>query len=353
MIANVPPTHRDRAASAPAFRVDLAHPAACGPRSWSSRADIAGMIPRESAVLWLGPAEVGIAREMEARSCRVVVLPTADQDREEPIDVRPDIADLDRVELGRGRFDAVYAADVLGRVRRPDVLLDAIRVSLRSGGRLVASVPNAAHAAVREALARGGDPYGSGGPLDAGHVRLFTRESLILAIEEAGFALGCLRAFDPSEAGDPSVWLAVALPLPVAGLDVVQAQFREVADGRFEAEQAAGELRVLLAKTREALDAAHRRAEHLMARERETHAEWIEAQQALFLRDEEHRATTRDLLGQLEELEPLRRERDAAHRQALAAEARCRALELRIEHVLMEFPRRVLRKVRSLARRRP
>ena len=51
------------------------------------------------------------------------------------------------------------------------------------------------------------------------------------------------------------------------------------------------------------------------------------------------------------EIEPLRRERNAAHRHALAAEERCRALENRVEHVVMEFPRRVMRKIKRLARR--
>src|SRR6185312_13055541 len=127
--------------------------------------------------------------------------------------------------------------DALGRAREPEAILNAIKRSLRIGGRLLASVPNAAHPSVRRALALGLDPYGGSGPLDVGQLRLFTRETFALAVEAAGFAVGRLIPLG-DVAGDEdgaAAWLAVAYPLPVPGLDVIQAQFREEARARDDA----------------------------------------------------------------------------------------------------------------------
>lgn len=302
------------------------------------------LVPPESSVLWFGPLDPILSRELESRSCRLFAIPIDATDS--TVTIAPHLADLDRLDLGRARFDVAVVPDILGRVREPEAMLDALKIALRTGGRLIATVPNAAHPAVRRALEMSLDPYRGGSPLDTGQTRLFTRDSFCLAIEEAGFALGRLDSVDDDEGAGPAAWLAVAYPLPIAGLDVLQAQFRELARARDESDRDARQLRELLAQTRDALDSAHRRAEDLAAQDRASHAAMIDAHDALLLRDQEFRATAGELLTRLEELEPLRRERDAAHRHALAAESRCRALELRIEHVVMEFPRRLARPIK-------
>jgi outer membrane protein TolC len=150
-----------------------------------------------------------------------------------------------------------------------------------------------------------------------------------------------------------AAWVVVGHPLPIPGLDVVQQRFRAEALARADADRAVQFLRNLAAETRTALDAAHDRAEAFSSRERHARAELDEAREALHLRDAQYAETVRSLLDRLDELEPARSERDAAHRHAIAAETRCRALELRIEHVVMEFPRRLARKVRARLARRP
>lgn len=331
MIAN-----RDSTEPATSRRADPSHPGSPPPRS------LAAMVPAEAVVLWLG-ATAPPLREFKTRGCRVVAFPPEAQQ------------ELDRQDLGRGRFDAALAPDVLGRVRHPEALLDSLRASLKSGGRLIVTVPNAGHGAVRAALERGLDPY-EGTPLDRGTLGLFARESLAKLLEDAGFAVARLSAIDePGDAaGSPearaSAWLAVAYPLPIAGLERLQTQFREASQRRDDAEAEARECRSLLEATRAALDAAHRRAEWLAEATREARAALHDAHAQLLERDEAFRESTRDLLMRLDETEHLRRERDAAHRHALAAEGRCRSLELRAEHVVMELPRRVLRKLRKIVR---
>ncbi len=106
-------------------------------------------------------------------------------------------------------------------------------------------------------------------------------------------------------------------------------------------------LRKLAADTRKALDAALARLEPVAAREHETRARLAEAQESLFARDVEYAETARSLTDRLVELEGIRCDRDAAHRRAIAAESRCRALERRLEHVLMKIPRRAARDLRA------
>jgi predicted nucleic acid-binding Zn-ribbon protein len=133
-------------------------------------------------------------------------------------------------------------------------------------------------------------------------------------------------------------------------------------------------------------NAVQRRCQALQDQLSASRAAFLEAQQQLLDRDEEYRGSSRQLLqardlaeSQLRDerthLAKLREaleawharseeefqqskqvlvaERDSAHQHALAAETRCRALELRIEHVVMEFPRRILRKIQRKLRRQP
>ena len=285
---------------------------------------------------------------------------------EAPSKAAGDLFGLDRFDFGRARHDVAVAPDLLGRVADPEGLLAALRRSLKAGGRLVTSVPDASHPAVRRALAAGASPYSIEGPLDAGQLHLFTRDSLVAAIEAQDFAVGSLRAIlDPRDEGVAAGWIAVAHALPVPGLELFQERFREVAAARAESEVAAETLREILARTRLALYASHARAEDRADDARAARADLLQERENASRSDGEFAATIRELLARLDEIEPLRRERDAAHRHALdaiepfrcerdaahrhaiAAEARCRALEGRAEHILMEVPRRVARAIRN------
>lgn len=91
-------------------------------------------------------------------------------------------------DLG-GPFDVIIAADVIEHVRRPDVLMRALRYELARGGSLILSVPNFGHWYPRLRTAVGLFDYDRRGILDADHVRFFTRRSLERLIADTGFAV--------------------------------------------------------------------------------------------------------------------------------------------------------------------
>ena len=265
---------------------------------------------------------------------------------------RPETADLDRLDLGRARFDVAVASDVLGpgaatprrcwtrcgsrSVRRP-----ARRDRPQRGPSVDSGSPwnsGPSPTGGRAARPRATPPLHARVALPARRRRRLRRRAPRIARRRRGG-----RGHRARRPGWPS-----PTPCPIPGLDVIQAEFREHADARDDAEREARRLREILARpARGAGRIAHRRAEDALAARPRVPRRDARRRGGALLRDEEFGATTRDLLARLDEVEPLRRERDAAHRHALAAEARCRALELRIEHVLMEFPRRVLRKAQA------
>jgi hypothetical protein len=322
--------------------IDRPHAGHSGPLRPHLRLGLAPLVPDDSAVLWLGSPRDDLTREFESRSCRVCFAPHG-----------PDPVVFDHLDFGRARHDVVVAPDVLGRVNHPVDLLEAMRRALKTGGRLIASVPDAAHPAVRRALADGRSPYGADSPIDLGQLRLFTRDSLVDAIESADFVVSRLQAIeDVNGLDDPVGWIAVALPLPVPGLEMLQARFREVAAARCQSDEIAATLREVLAQTRRALDGTHQRAESLAAALKSARDALVTAHESSRARDEEFCETIRNLLAKVAEVEALRSERDAACDHALAAETRCRTLEVRLEHVVMELPRRIARAIRNRVVRR-
>ena len=85
-------------------------------------------------------------------------------------------------------------ADVLEHLREPARALRDATDLLREGGRLVLSVPNVAHGALRLALLQGRWSYTETGLLDRTHLHFFTRTSLFELVEGAGLAVDQLRA---------------------------------------------------------------------------------------------------------------------------------------------------------------
>jgi 2-polyprenyl-3-methyl-5-hydroxy-6-metoxy-1,4-benzoquinol methylase len=83
-------------------------------------------------------------------------------------------------------FDVVVAADVVEHVRRPEQLLAEMAHRLRSGGTLIASVPNFSHWYPRSRTAVGLFDYDQRGILDATHLRFFTRRSFLRVAKQAG-----------------------------------------------------------------------------------------------------------------------------------------------------------------------
>jgi 2-polyprenyl-3-methyl-5-hydroxy-6-metoxy-1,4-benzoquinol methylase len=104
------------------------------------------------------------------------------------------VGDVEMIELPfePGSFDAVVAADVIEHLRAPERFLARARPLLRPGGRLVVSTPNVANWAMRLSLLAGRWRYTERGILDRTHTRLFTRTTLVEAVEAAGYRVEVL-----------------------------------------------------------------------------------------------------------------------------------------------------------------
>lgn len=145
--------------------------------------------------------EVGCASGIQSRrmseqcGCRVTGI-EIDPDAAE--DARPyceslivgSIEALDLVaELSDRRFDAITFADVLEHLFDPVASLKKVRPFLKSDGRIIASIPNIAHAAIVWELTHGRFDYRTFGLLDNTHIRFFTRKNVARLFEDAGFLI--------------------------------------------------------------------------------------------------------------------------------------------------------------------
>lgn len=151
-------------------------------------------------VLDVGCADGDVGRLLQETGNRVSGL---DRDEEAAEKARADlervvVADLDTSSLldhfEAASFDVVVLADVLEHLREPERALREATELLREGGRLVLSVPNVAHGALRLALLQGRWTYTEAGLLDRTHLHFFTRTSLLQLLEGVGLAVDDLRA---------------------------------------------------------------------------------------------------------------------------------------------------------------
>lgn len=132
-------------------------------------------------------------RMVERFGCRVTGIeldPEAGKDARAYCDpmIVGDIAALDLdAELGARRFDAITFADVLEHLYDPMGVLKKVRPLLKDDGRVIASIPNIAHAAIVWELAHGRFDYRRFGLLDDTHIRFFTRKNVARLFEGAGY----------------------------------------------------------------------------------------------------------------------------------------------------------------------
>jgi len=104
-------------------------------------------------------------------------------------------------------FDVIVFGDVLEHLPDPKALLRTASSRLRSGGRILVSLPNVAHLSVRLSLLFGSFQYQSRGILDETHLRFFTRSSTKELFRASGLSIVRLRTTPaPLELAFP--WLA-------------------------------------------------------------------------------------------------------------------------------------------------
>ena len=148
-------------------------------------------VPPGSRVLDLGAAEGSVARVLQARGCAVTAV------ERDPAGVQAlaahgipfvqaDLDTYDGADLPRPGFDVILLLDVLEHLVDPAALLARARSWLAPGGRLLISVPNVAHAAVRLSLLQGRFPRTETGLLDRTHLHFFDRSQLDHLLAGAG-----------------------------------------------------------------------------------------------------------------------------------------------------------------------
>ena len=99
------------------------------------------------------------------------------------------IEDIEKTELPfkKNFFDCFIFADVLEHLYDPWFVLNKIKPFLKTGGFILASIPNVQHWSVLLNLLRGRWEYKNDGILDNTHIRFFTKKSQLKMLSEAGF----------------------------------------------------------------------------------------------------------------------------------------------------------------------
>ncbi len=192
--------------------------------------------PVRRDVLETGCAQGYMTKLLADAGCRVVGLEIDPVAAEEARAFAEEVlvVDLEALDFGAlfgtGRFDAIVYGDVLEHVRDPLAVLRASMACLRNDGRVVISIPNIAHGAVRLSLLEGRFRYEPLGILDDTHLRFVTAETLAELLADAGLVVDRLERvevpiFDTEIALDRSVLPADAVAFVAASPESATYQF--------------------------------------------------------------------------------------------------------------------------------
>lgn len=87
------------------------------------------------------------------------------------------------------KFDYILFGDVLEHLRDPEKVVRYCRQFLRSGGKIIASIPNLMHYTVLRELIKGNFTYQDMGLLDRTHIHFFTYNGIVRMFLEAGYQI--------------------------------------------------------------------------------------------------------------------------------------------------------------------
>lgn len=166
----------------------------------NSQTQLISLVGRDKTVLDVGCAAGDTASMLIDRGCRVSgvdIDATAAEPAREVLEELV-IADIDHSPLTEHfkaeSFDAIVFGDVLEHLADPWAALRDATTLLRPGGRVLVSIPNVAHAAVRLSLLGGRWEYTQTGLLDRTHLRFFTLDGVCELMESADLAIEVLRS---------------------------------------------------------------------------------------------------------------------------------------------------------------
>ena len=169
------------------------------PERFSSHTALVNSFPLDGTgqrVVDVGGGEGYLSRVLAARQYRVVcVAAPGTIAKDFPGDVEVVEADLDfRVPPLAGPFDYALCGDLLEHLRDPKQTLLWIQGLLRPGGKLIASLPNSAHAYVRLNVLMGRFPKHDRGLFDRTHLHFYSLDGWKELLAACGFHIEDLRA---------------------------------------------------------------------------------------------------------------------------------------------------------------
>ena len=88
-----------------------------------------------------------------------------------------------------GKFDTIIAADVLEHLYDPWTVLKGMKKLLNETGKIILSLPHAAHCAIMSCLLEEDFQYGEWGLLDKTHIRFFGLHNIHALHASAGLAI--------------------------------------------------------------------------------------------------------------------------------------------------------------------
>lgn len=170
-----------------------------------------------------------VARELKKRGCYVTGIEIDPEAAEEARSVcdRVIVADLDTIDLAAAlqgeEYDVGLFGDVIEHLKEPARLLAQMRDMLSSGGCIVVSVPNIAHASIRLMLLQGRFDYADTGILDDTHLKYYTRRSIGDLLEACGYIVDVM-SWTENRVSEKDLH-AVIDPLKLANLEKVVEEF--------------------------------------------------------------------------------------------------------------------------------
>ena len=159
-------------------------------------AKLLALVGSGKRVLDVGCSSGYLARPLVAAGCTVVGVEFDPAAAEEARSVCSEVlvGDVEAMDLpyDPASFDVVLCGDLVEHLRDPETFLARVRPLLRPDGRLVLTTPNVANWSMRLGLLAGRWRYTERGILDRTHTHLFTRKTLVEALERAGYRVDVL-----------------------------------------------------------------------------------------------------------------------------------------------------------------
>jgi len=144
-------------------------------------------------VLEVGCGEGAFSRNLSQTSERWgVELDDTVAEKAKPLFYRVLVGKYEQVmqDLPDDYFDLVICNDVIEHMEDHDFFLKSVKTKMKTGGTLVASIPNIRYLKVLfELMVKKDWRYRPHGTLYTGHLRFFTRKSLLRTLSEHGFKI--------------------------------------------------------------------------------------------------------------------------------------------------------------------